>query len=386
MFGNIMLQVTYDTSPPTPTPTPGPLASLEMTDQDDPVWAGDEVSYTITARSTGGRTLQNPWLDATLPSGTTFVYASSGGYQSQNGQVTWQVADLEDGEYATVQLRLRTSSSIAGGTVLTTVSKLSFTAPAGGTEEAQRLQTVTAEEQTTVIRPAPVVPPAVNCLPDESGDSFGEASDAVLGNAGQTAHICPEDDQDWFKFWAGEDYTINIWLEEMTSDLDIALLYPTGSTKWDFTRAGTEDEFLTWRVQPGTEGDWRVRVIGHPGENRLASYHLTIRVLAPTATPTDTSTPTATPTNTPTRTPTWTPTGTALPTSTPTPTPTRTPTATATATPYLVLEKWLDQDNIVAGEEAAYTIRIRNLGPGPTYNVVAQGPDAAAEHVREPPA
>ncbi len=354
MFGLLQLVVIHETVTPTPTPTPQPVVQTSITDHADPVYAGDEVIYAISVRNVSDEPLDNVWLVDTVPEGTAFVEASGGGVFSEDGTVIWAIPALYPGATYAVDLTLRTSFATASGTVLTNRAAVSY--PCGQAREVAIICTEEATETTTVNRrPATASPTVVTCALDDAGDDFNTATDIRLGMPGISAVICPADDEDWFKFQADENHTMDVWLGDMTADLDIYLLSPWGQVMMTLVRTGLADEHLTWHVEAGATGEWRLRIFGHPGVSAVAEYRLQVRVFPPTPTPT----------HTPTRTPTSTPTG----THTPSPTPTITPMPTATLTPELELEKWLEEDYLVAGELAHYTVRVTNLGPSTAHDV-----------------
>jgi uncharacterized repeat protein (TIGR01451 family) len=192
-FGLLQLVVTYDTVTPTPAPTPQPMVAITNADRADPVYAGDEVVYTILVRNVSDEPLENVWLEDTIPEGTTFVEASGGGAFSEDGTVSWGIPTLAPGSSYSAELTLRTLSSSPDGTVLTNWVEVGYTYRQH-MEEAVRIYTQEAAETTTVNRrPEPVRPPPETCLLDEAADDFDTATQIAVGQPGLWASICPAD-------------------------------------------------------------------------------------------------------------------------------------------------------------------------------------------------
>ena len=157
---------------------------------------------------------------------------------------------------------------------------------------------------------------------DASGNTYDAATAITLG-ASVIAQICPAEDQDWYRFAAAVNETIDVVLSGMTSDLDLFLVMPGGTVKYAMQRTGMADEHVYYRVPSGQQGDWRVAVKSHPGVTTKGDYRLQVRVLQATPTPTRTPTSTRQP---------------------------NTPTPTATGAPRLRLEKWLEEEALDPGE------------------------------------
>jgi hypothetical protein len=183
------------------------------------------------------------------------------------------------------------------------------------------------------------------CPPDES-NSFATAV-LIFGGEPYTAYICPDGDEDYFKFSVitGQDIIVQLYNLPAAYDLE---LYDANQAKRTSNYGTTTDpREVTWTAD--VTGYWYARVLpSYSGRWSEQAYSLWVtlgEIPATTATPTPTRTSTATPTatrtatRTPTRTPTATPTLTRTPTlpatatRTATGTPTRTPTATLPATP-----------------------------------------------------
>src|SRR5215210_7806742 len=101
--------------------------SVTVTDQSDPVTAGNNVVYTITAHNDGPSDGFSVTLSDVMPPGTTFVSATQtsgpaftlteppvGGI----GTVGATIVNFADGGTATFTYVFRVSSSLAGGTTL----------------------------------------------------------------------------------------------------------------------------------------------------------------------------------------------------------------------------------------------------------------------------
>ena len=109
MFGKLLLGITYSLETPTPTPISQPLLSISKTDLKDPVWAGDEIVYTIRVTNRGSGAMANVRVSDVLPPGTTFVEASGGGAVDASGVVNWSLPVLAGGSSANLSLVVATS-------------------------------------------------------------------------------------------------------------------------------------------------------------------------------------------------------------------------------------------------------------------------------------
>ena len=70
--------------------------SLTKTDSVDPVTAGNNLTYTLTATNAGPSVAHNVSITDAVPAGTSFVSASGGGTLAA-GTVTWSIGDLAPG-------------------------------------------------------------------------------------------------------------------------------------------------------------------------------------------------------------------------------------------------------------------------------------------------
>ena len=78
--------------------TVDPLVDLSLTKTDsvDPVTAGTNLTYTLTATNAGPSVAHNVSITDAVPAGTSFVSASGGGTLAA-GMVTWSIGDLASG-------------------------------------------------------------------------------------------------------------------------------------------------------------------------------------------------------------------------------------------------------------------------------------------------
>ncbi len=115
----------YQTQKNVAMPQEGASASLTVTapvinvviSAADVVWAGDNIEYTINASNPGSDPLSAVTLKNTLPSGTTFVSADSGGAYA-SGSVAWTVGALAPGSSSTVHLTVAVDKHAANNTVI----------------------------------------------------------------------------------------------------------------------------------------------------------------------------------------------------------------------------------------------------------------------------
>ncbi|WP_212830617.1 DUF11 domain-containing protein [Catellatospora sp. TT07R-123] len=141
-------------------------ANLSVTKDDDPdpVLAGEELVYTVTASNAGPSTAQAVTLQDTLPDGTTFVSGVNGGNQpvcafQQPDQVVCQLGDLASGASETVRITVAVDSSVEDGTTLRNEVTVSSSTP----DSDPNNNTATAE--TTVETSADLWIDAVGLTP-----------------------------------------------------------------------------------------------------------------------------------------------------------------------------------------------------------------------------
>lgn len=84
-------------------PVPRPDLALDKDDGVEVVTSGDETTYELIATNNGAGPAFGAVLTDTLPEGTAFVSASSGG-TAEDGVVTWSGIDLDAGESQTMTL------------------------------------------------------------------------------------------------------------------------------------------------------------------------------------------------------------------------------------------------------------------------------------------
>jgi uncharacterized repeat protein (TIGR01451 family) len=119
----------------------------------NPVTAGNQLTYTITATNAGPSTAQNVLLTDTLPAGTTFVSGVDGNGATvctlvQSDTVVCALGSLAPGQSKSVFLTVRVSPSVPTGTVLTNTVTVSSTTP------DPNLGNNTANRQTDVVTSA----------------------------------------------------------------------------------------------------------------------------------------------------------------------------------------------------------------------------------------
>jgi large repetitive protein len=100
--------------------------SLTKTAEPDPVTAGENVTYTITATNDGPSDAQDITVTDELPAGTSFVSATpSQGTCSGTTTVTCDLGMIAVGESATITLVVQVDPSLADGTIITNVAAAS---------------------------------------------------------------------------------------------------------------------------------------------------------------------------------------------------------------------------------------------------------------------
>ncbi|HKQ97169.1 MAG TPA: hypothetical protein VJV75_04775, partial [Candidatus Polarisedimenticolia bacterium] len=130
-----------------------PILSLTVVDGPDPVMAGGDLTYTLSAANTGNAPATGVVLNAPLPAGTTFVSATGGGTFG-SGVVTWAIGTLNAGAVSSLQMVVHVPATATSGTVLN---------GAGFTLDSSETAAVVAVTSTTsVTEPAaPIVTGAI---------------------------------------------------------------------------------------------------------------------------------------------------------------------------------------------------------------------------------
>src|SRR6185295_13343758 len=92
---------------------PSANLSLTKTDSPDPVAAGQQLTYTLTAQNAGPSTATSVQVTDTLPGGVTFVSAtpSQGTCGQASGTVTCSLGSLASGANATVDVKVTPQSA-----------------------------------------------------------------------------------------------------------------------------------------------------------------------------------------------------------------------------------------------------------------------------------
>ncbi|NOZ72199.1 MAG: DUF11 domain-containing protein, partial [Chloroflexi bacterium] len=165
-FAQLQLMVIYETITPTPTAIVAPSLILSMSDNPDPVDAGDEVVYTIQVRNEGNAPSANLVLQDTLPTGTSFVEASNGGVLNDDGSVSWEIASLAAGAEDAVQLVLRSDADLSDGAVLNNQAALRYPCPGAVLPGLIQICQQEVSETTTVRHPiTPLLSPTPPTCP-----------------------------------------------------------------------------------------------------------------------------------------------------------------------------------------------------------------------------
>ena len=114
--------------------------------------------------------------------------------------------------------------------------------------------------------------------PDEAANYFAGAEliDPSISDVGLTrtyyGYLCPEDDEDWYKFSLPGTYTVTITvdLDSLPADYELDLVRPNGTVAAKSQKSDKTSEKITF-VSNKVAGEWRVRVYpGVPG-----AYHAT---------------------------------------------------------------------------------------------------------------
>ena len=198
--------------------------------------------------------------------------------------------------------------------------------PPGGTYEVSFAATTDADLPTWFVVDWVLLAPCCRDDPYEPNNTFAAA---VTGQSLYQVVLCPQGDEDWFRFEAaaGQRIRLFLWMQD-GGEGTVCLVSPQGTEVACDSEAYPGSAVVEYVA--GSSGWWRARVHDPAYTTRGRRMQLSIEVGVAPATPTRTPTPTATsvqPPPTATRTPTGQPTATRTATGVPPP-----PTASRTAT------------------------------------------------------
>jgi len=98
---------------------------VEKIGSPNPVFAGDEITYTISYENGGDALAENVILTDPLPQLTGFVLASNGGlFDTGTKSVTWNIGKLEPGDKGSVQLVLKVDPNAPDGSTIRNVASI----------------------------------------------------------------------------------------------------------------------------------------------------------------------------------------------------------------------------------------------------------------------
>ena len=95
----------------------GPVLTLAVEDNVDPVTAGDTIRYTVTYGNPGLLATSGTTLTFPVPANTTFVSATGGGSES-GGTVTWNLGTLPAGETGEWHVEVTAGNGLSSGDIL----------------------------------------------------------------------------------------------------------------------------------------------------------------------------------------------------------------------------------------------------------------------------
>ncbi|MDY6986526.1 MAG: DUF11 domain-containing protein [Thermodesulfobacteriota bacterium] len=144
-----------------------PSLQIEKTDDPDPVYTGEELTYQICVVNTGGSQAKNVVITDQLPPDYVhFVDATEGGVYNENKhRVTWQIGNLLAESEKCVNLVVRVDPFAPAGTIMDTA-----------TADSDDTDPVTDIEDTEVIRGRLSVTKDDGLSPDDCVEGDGEIS------------------------------------------------------------------------------------------------------------------------------------------------------------------------------------------------------------------
>jgi len=116
----------------------------------------------------------------------------------------------------------------------------------------------------------------LDCPPDEAGGSFATAAEIYTGNT--YAYICPEGDEDYFKFWVISGQEITIVMDDMPKPYDLVLYDPDQGERYSESGPEPVTRHITYSDPYTASGYWYALVYGgDPGEwNATVHYELAL--------------------------------------------------------------------------------------------------------------
>jgi hypothetical protein len=133
--------------------------------------------------------------------------------------------------------------------------------PSGPVQLPTPTETPTSTPTPTATRTP--TPTATTCAhADGAGDTFGGATTLSGVNTSYVQeYICPEHDEDYWKFSVQDGQMIDLTLSQLPADYDLYLYDPYGGAeKESSTQSGTTTESIYYEAE--ATGDFRARVIG----------------------------------------------------------------------------------------------------------------------------
>lgn len=167
---------------------PRPDLVISKTADRETVLPGEEITYTINYQNQGRLWAKNTVITDTLPGGTIFVSASSGGVY-QNGQVVWNLGKVWPGQGGSLTLRVKVNSDVNLGTELINLVKISTAT----NEPRQENNTAFVKVLVSSALPSPFPSPTPTVTPSALPPSPTVAPEGVGGPPGPpAAPVCSD--------------------------------------------------------------------------------------------------------------------------------------------------------------------------------------------------
>src|SRR5262249_40889208 len=128
----------------------------------DPVAAGQDLTYTITAKNNGPSPATNVVLtDFPLPPNVQFVSTSAGTFDAANNRVVVTLGNLPVGDSATVTIVVRPTNAAIGTTLTNTVAVTAAETDPNPSNNVKQVVTTQVATTAVIVSPSDTIGPTV---------------------------------------------------------------------------------------------------------------------------------------------------------------------------------------------------------------------------------